>query len=149
MFKKGNRLFSAATLTLLLVAGLHTLGIFRQPAAGEEAHLIESMKNYGFQGLGMTWSIHDVLISVLLTMTVLMVFMATVNFYFLYALPSLTVRRHVCLIDAIFMWILAVLYAIFQIPPPFVSFALLGILFTACYLVSTKSEEPPSIRNAK
>jgi len=149
MFKKGNRLFSAATFTLLLVAGLHTLGIFRQPAPGEEAHLIESMKNYGFKAMGMNWSIHDVLISVLLTMTVLMVFVATVNFYLLYAVPSLVVRRHFCLIDAIFMWMLAVLYAIFQVPPPFVSFVLLGILFTACYLVSTKSEEPPSIRNEK
>ena len=149
MFKKGNRLFSAATLTLLLVAGLHTLGIFRQPAAGEEAHLIESMKNYGFQGMGMNWNIHDVLISVLLTMTVLMVFMATVNFYILYVIPSSVVRRHVCLIEAIFMWILAVLYAIFQVPPPFVSFVLLGILFTASYAVSKKSGETPSIRNEK
>jgi hypothetical protein len=140
VFKKGNRLFSIATLTLLLVAGLHTMGIFRQPSAPEEIQLVENMKHYRFEGMGMSWSIHDVFISIALTMTIFLVFISLVNFYIIYAVPSRVVRRHITLLDAVFMWILVVLYAAFRIPPPLVSFVLLGILFTASFLLTTKRD---------
>lgn len=137
MFKKGNRLFSAATLTVFLVAGLHTLGIFRQPSAPDEVNVIQEMKNCRFEGMGMNWSIHDVLISLALTMTVFLIFIGLVNLYIMYAVPSPVVRRHITLIDAAFMWIVAILYGAFRIPPPFVSFVLLGILFTVSFFLPT------------
>ena len=136
MFKKGNRLYSLSTLTLFLVATLHTLGIFRQSADVEEKAVIENMQHFTFQGMGMVWSIYDVLISVLLTMTALLLYMVVVSFFVLYSIPSIHIRRRLSLINALFMWLLVILYSIFQVPPPLVSFIVVGVLFTFSFILS-------------
>ena len=142
MFKKGNRLFSASNLTLLLVSVLHTMGAFRKPVGTERTQLIEGMKSCRFNAMGMNWSIHDVLISVMLAMTVFMIFVAVFNFFIMYSVPSPVICRRVILINALFMWFLAILFGVFQIPPPFVSFVLVAILFTITFLRSpTKAKE--------
>jgi hypothetical protein len=144
MFKKGNWLFSASNLTLLLVAVLHTMGAFRKPVGTEQTQLIESMKSYRFNAMGMNWSIHDTLISVMLAMTVFMIFIAVFNFFIMYSVPSPVIRRRIILINALFMWLLALLFGVFQIPPPFVSFVLVAILFTVTFFrSSTKTERTP------
>ncbi len=130
MFRKGNRLFLAANIVLLLVASLHTTGLFRTPSEDAEVQVIEKMKQLQFEALGMSWTLHDVLMSLGFTMTVFMVFAAVINLFILASNPPKTLVRTVSFITAAFMWVLALLYGLFQIPPPFFSFILLGILFT-------------------
>ena len=142
MFKKGNRLFSVSNLTLLLVAALHTYGSFREPMGDEEIRVLETMKGYSFEAMGMNWSIHDVLVCLALTMTIFLVFVAVMNFFLLYWISSRGLLRKLILANSLLMWTLALLYFVFQIPPPFLCFVLLGILFTLSYIrFSSNAEE--------
>lgn len=134
MFKKGNRLYSISTWMILVIAGLHTVGVLRKPMAPEEMKVIATMKSQQFQAIGLEWSIHDVLISIALTMSVLMIFMVVANFFVLYSIPNSVARRRWSLVNASFMWALAALYGVFQVPPPFLSFMILGIMFTVVFV---------------
>ena len=124
----------------LLIAGLHTMGVLRKPETPEEISITDAMKAFTFRATGMEWSIQDVMMSIALTMSVLMVFIVAANFLILYAVSSPVLRRRWILLDAIVMWVLAGLYGLYQIPPPFFSFVLLGVFFTITYVQQSGSE---------
>jgi hypothetical protein len=140
MFKKGNRMFSISTWMILVIAGLHTMGVFRKPSSPEEVRVVDAMKGQHFHAMGMNWTIHDVLIGIALTMSIQLAFMVAANFFVLYACPSPIIRRRWIIVNAVFMWTLAALFGFYQIPPPFVSFVFLGILFTISFALCNRRQ---------
>lgn len=140
MFKKGNRMYSVSTWMTLVIAIMHTMGVFQKPSAAEGLSVFDAMKGQRFQAMGMDWSMYDVSVSIALTMTVQLVFVVVANFVVLYSSPSAVFRRKWVLLNVVLMWCLAGLYTYFQIPPPFLSFVLLGILFTVTYFRSGLGE---------
>lgn len=143
MFKKRNRLFSISTIVLLLIAAAHTMGTLSKPPDDPAAHaLIETMKGYTFElGLGMQPSVFDIQMSLSLTMTILLLFMVVMNIMVvkLQNAPAVLLAR-TALLDAVFVWVLAILYGIFQVTPPFVSFIIAGVLFTLSYFKLRKTD---------
>jgi hypothetical protein len=51
----------------------------------------------------MNWSIHDVLISMMLAMTVFMVFVVVFNFFIMYSMPSPIIHRRLALNNALLL----------------------------------------------
>ena len=135
MFKRGTRLFSLATIMLLLIAVLHTFGLFSDPVDEEGIVLVQSMRGYKIDvGMGMHPSVYDVQMSLGLTMSIFMIFLAMLNFIVLYASPTAILFRRVTLLNAACMWSLAILYLTYQVFPPLMSFVVIGSLYTASLL---------------
>lgn len=144
MFETGKKFFTFSNLMLLVVAGMHTLGVFREPSGSDERQVMDSMNSYFFEAMGMKWSTHDVLLSLALTMSAFMVFLAALNASLLSMVSSQPVLKRVSLLNAALMWVLALLYLAYQIPPPFLSFVLLGIMFTITYVRIARREDSSS-----
>jgi len=133
MFKKGRRLFTMTTFLLFLVALAHTAGTFSRPRDARATELLESMKAYRFElGLGMNPSIFDVQISLALTMTIFLVFLGILNLVLAGREDWIDagILRFFAAANALCMWVLALLYLVYRIPPPLISFAVLGVLYT-------------------
>lgn len=133
MFKRGRRLFTVATMVLFLVAAAHTSSLGTGPPDASGAELIESMRAYRVDlGLGMSPSVYDVQVSLALTMTVFLVGLGILNLVVASrdAWIAAGVLRFMAQANAACMWALAALYLIYRIPPPLISFAVLGVLFT-------------------
>ena len=134
MFETGKKFFTFSNLMLLVVAGMHTLGVFREPTGTDEIRVMDIMNSYFFEAMGMKWSTHDVLVSLAFTMAIFLVFLAVLNGSLLSMISTRRVLERLGLLNAVLMWILSLLYLSYQIPPPFLSFVLLAILFTITYV---------------
>ena len=137
LFKKGTRLYSTATILLVLVAALHTLGLFNEPVDEDGVALVEAMRAYTVDvGMGMHPSVYDVQMSLGLTMPIFMVFLTLLSIVVLYGSPTAALLRRVTLVNAVCMWSLAVLYWVYQVFPPLISFVLVGVLYNASFVRS-------------
>lgn len=133
MFARGRRLFTVASLLMFLVALAHTMGTFSEPADPGAAAVVDAMKAYRFEiGPGWAPSVFDVQRSLSLTMTVFLVFLGTLNLAV--AARKTWVEagllRPLAVANAACMWVLGLLYWIYRIPPPLISFVVLAVLFT-------------------
>ena len=135
MFKKGARLFSTAIVLLFVVAVLHTMGVFNEPADEGGLQLVAAMQADAVDvGAGMRPSVYDIQMGLALTMTVFLVFLGILDAVILYSSPTALLLRRAALVNAGCMWALVILYWVFQIFPPFISFVVVGLLFTIAYL---------------
>jgi len=95
--------------------------------------LVESMKAYRFElGFGMNPSLFDVQISLALTMTIFLVFLGVLNLVVAGREDWIDagMLRFFAAANAVCMWVLALLYLVYRIPPPLISFVVLGVLYT-------------------
>ena len=144
MFKRGNRLFTAGSIALLLVAALHTLGHF---AGGPEdpafTSVVNAMRGYSVDlGLGMRPSMRDIHVSLVLTMTIFLVFLGIQNLVTLTLAPEAKqLLRALALINFLCAGALAILYAAYSVPPPLISFAVVGLLFLLAWLSSNRNKK--------
>jgi hypothetical protein len=130
-------------LLLLGVAALHTLGMFGEPSMDPgDARLEEVMKEHTLDvGLGMTSSVHDIYMSLGLTMTGLMVFMGIHNIVIVMdAGLSAPVLRKSASVNALAMGALATLYYVYRVAPPLLSFIVLALMFAASYRTASALE---------
>lgn len=142
MFKKGNRIFSIAIVLLLVVAVMHTMGAFNEPVNEAGVELVTAMKTYTVTIGAMTTNVRDIQMSLALTMTVFMVFLGLLDITIVSSAPPRDLLRRVILLNALCMWALVILYWEYQVFPPFISFVVVGLVFTAAYVLERGADGP-------
>jgi hypothetical protein len=131
MFRAGRRFFSAASLLLIVVAGLHTLGHFAPQTDPALERLMAEMDAFRLPlGMGMTPSIRDIFRSLSLTMSVTLVALGLQNLV-VAASRDATARliRGLTVVDLVAVGALVALYAFYRVPPPLVTLAVVEALF--------------------
>lgn len=133
MFRSGRRLFSIASLFVLLVAAAHTSGVFAEPTDARGMDLVASMKDYRLELGLMRPSVLDVQRSLALTMSVFLFGLGVLNLAIAHrdAWVRAGVLPFLSAFNTAWMAALALLYLVYQVPPPLISFALLTLLFAA------------------
>jgi hypothetical protein len=139
MFKKGNRIFSTATLFLFIIAFLHTLDLSNLPVDPEGKALTEQMKNYTMDMGIMETNAFNIQMSLGLTMTLFLIMLGVINV--IVAGSGAYLIRKISGVNALFMWGLAALYYYFDIPPPLVGFAFAAFLFTIAFFATRRQSE--------
>src|SRR5262245_19642734 len=144
MFRRGRRLFSSASLVLLLTAAVHTLGHFAPRELSPEEKVVEAaMAGYRVDmGLGMSPSVQDMVQALSLTMPIGLSVWAIANL--LIAATDATGRgvKLLAWLSVAGSALLIALYAYYQIPPPLMFMVVTGILFLAAAATSAGVEEP-------
>ncbi|HEX8999277.1 MAG TPA: hypothetical protein VGB07_05225 [Blastocatellia bacterium] len=143
IFRRGNRLFAASSILILLTAAAHTAGHFSPlPADAKLMAVIEAMTGYQLDlGLGMRPSILSVQESLSLTMSLLLLFLGVQNLATLYwAGDSPRLVRGLAVINLLCMASLSALYLFYQIPPPLICFSLIAVLLLLALILTDKRE---------
>lgn len=137
MFRPGRRLFSTASILLILTAVAHTIGNFQPPPQTPEyANLESTMRAYQIDlGLGMKPSILSIFESLSLTMSVTLILLGAQNLLVARADESGKMIRRFAWVNIIGIGILIALYWHYRIPPPLISFILVEIVFLLAVLI--------------
>lgn len=131
MFRAGRRFFSAASLALIVVAGLHTLGHFSPQKDPALQRLMAEMDAFRLPlGMGMTPSVRDIFRSLSLTMTVTFVALGLQNLVVASSREATSrLIRSLTVINLLALGALTALFAFYRIPPPLVTVAMVEALF--------------------
>jgi hypothetical protein len=143
MFRAGRRFFSAASLALIVVAGLHTLGHFAPNADPALQRVEAEMDSFRLPlGMGMNPSLLDIFSSLSLTMTVTLVALGLQNLV-VAASRDATARliRGLTLVDLVAVGALVALYAFYRVPPPLVTLAVIEALFVLSLMLPPHASE--------
>ncbi len=142
MFRHGRRLFSIASMLLILTAAAHTLGHFQpQPQTPEYINLKSTMEAYQFDlGMGMKPSVRDVLESLSLTMSVTLLLLGLQNLLIAMADESGKMVRRFAFVNIIGVGALATLYWVYRLPPPLISFVIVEVVFLLAVLVPDRKQ---------
>jgi hypothetical protein len=80
MFRRGRRLFSIASILMILTSIAHTLGHFQpDPQTAEFANLKSTMQAYQIDMMGMKPSAYGILESLSLTLTIMLLMLGLQN----------------------------------------------------------------------
>ena len=141
MFRRGRRLFTVASLLLILVALAHGLGGFAPPQDPEESRLFGAMAGHSIPiGLGMEPSLLDVFKSVWFALSLLLIVWAAQNLC-LAQLAAGRVLRAFAVLNVLAQLPFLALYAYYRIPPPLVSHGLIAPLFLASVFTIPRDSE--------
>jgi hypothetical protein len=128
----GRRLYLAGSIALILVAGLHTWGQLAPPPADQALATVTGMMR-GVRldmGLGMHPSVYEIFRSLAFTMSVTLVVMGVFGVIIARAEDSSgRLLRRAILTSTIAVGVLVVLYAVYRIPPPLITLAVVELLF--------------------
>lgn len=141
VFRRGNRLFASGSIGLIIVALLHGIGTFGGPPEDTSLSTVaEAMRGYHFDlGLGMRPSLMDIHMSLSLTMSIFLLGLGVQNLMTLsVAGDSAKLVRCLCVVNAIFVGALVVLYAVYRIPPPLLTLGVVEVLFLLALIVPRK-----------
>jgi hypothetical protein len=149
--RRGQRLFVAGSVALLVVAGLHTAGHFSAAPldpAGES--VLDAMRDYQIDvGLGQQPSLLAVQESLSLTMTILLIGIGLINLSIIAIAGEVPgVLRRLTLLGLIIVGGLVVLYGWYRITPPFVTLFAVELLFVASLIVQ-RSADNATIRTTE
>ncbi len=142
MFKRGNRLFAAGAIAILLTAILHTLGHFSDPPADPALiAVLHAMNGYRLE-MGMArptiMEIHD---SLSLTMTILLLVLGSLDLVVLGLAPDATrLLRALKVVNLLGAAGLAVLFMVYPIPPPMFCFATVSLLFLLSLILQKRPD---------
>ena len=131
MFRKGHRLFSAASIGVILVALLHAITHFTGPSEDlVMSALLTAMQAYRFDlGLGnpSMMDIHD---SLSLTMAISLLWIGLSNLLIArYTGLRDKLMRRVCTLNVFGVGALVVLFSVYQLPAPAIGLGIVEILF--------------------
>jgi hypothetical protein len=131
MFKPGRRLFSAGSIALIVVAGLHTLGQFAPPPADPAGvALLAAMGAHRLPlGLGMAPSMADIVQSLNLTMSITLLAIAVQNLVVARSDASDRLIWRLSVVSALSIGTLVLVYGAYRIPPPLVTLAVVEAIF--------------------
>ena len=143
VFRSGRRLFSAGSIGLVVVAGLHTMGHFSSPQRDPVLDALElGMRSYSIDmGMGMRPTLYGVVQSLSLTMSVVLLGLGAQNLLVASssgATRSLILRLSIA--SAIVTSGLTALYAYYQIPPPFITLGIVALLFIGSIVTAGRAE---------
>jgi hypothetical protein len=133
MFARGRRLFSSASLAMIAVAGLHTLGSSNTtPGSPAEAAVQQSMRGYQLplSMMGLTPSLWDLFRDLAFTMSVTVTVLGLLGLAAHADVPTRVIRRVAWLMTATSA-ALAGLSGSYHVAPPFISFVVVTILYLA------------------
>lgn len=154
MFRKGHRLFSAASIGVILVALFHAITHFSAPSEDlVMSALLTAMQGYRFDlGLGnpSMMDIHD---SLSLTMAILLLWIGIVNLLIArYTGLRDKLMRRVCTLNVFGVGALVTLFSIYQLPAPAIGLGIVEILFIIARIRLRRSriiraaDRPPATR---
>ncbi len=137
MFRRGRRLFSVASICLILVAIAHTLGHFQpQPQDAAAINLTATMQSYKLNlGLGMSPSMLDITRSLSLLMSVTLIFLGLQNLLVAKLDESGKLIRPLTILNIIEVGALVAIFWFYRIPPPLFTLAIVEILFILAILI--------------
>ena len=136
MFRSGRRLFSIASILLILTAVAHTLGHFSpEPTTPEFTNLKSTMQAYQIDMMGMKPSAHGILQSLSLTLTIMLLMLGLQNLLVAMVDESGKMIRRFALVNIIGVAALVAIYWYYRIPPPLVSFVIVEIVFLLAVLI--------------
>jgi hypothetical protein len=141
LFAPGRRLFSIASLAVIVVAILHTLGTLAPPPPDDAdyAAVERAMRGYRIPlGLGMTPSIWDIQRDLAFTMTVCLLGIGALGITLAadrQAPPRLLSRA--AAIFASLSGVLTALSFVYRVPPPLISFAVVTVLYAVAIKTTT------------
>jgi hypothetical protein len=141
MFRSGRRLFSTASIALIVVAILHSIGSFAPgPVDPALESLVSEMKAFRLPlGLGMRPSMFDIHQSLALTMSVMLLWLGLQNLTAARSDPTGSFVRLLNVFSVLGVGALVALYAFYRIPPPFISLAVVELLFVLALATSSRS----------
>jgi hypothetical protein len=142
MFRRGRRLFSVASILLILTAVAHTLGQFQPgPQTPEFANLKSTMEAYTFDlGMGMKPSVNAILDSLSFTMSITLFLLGWQNLLVAMVDESGKMIRRFALVNIIGVGALIALYWYYRIPPPLISFVIVEIVFLLAVLTPNRKQ---------
>ncbi len=131
MFRKGQRLFTSATIGLLLVMVVHTIGHFAPPPADMvTSGVLKAMEAYRIDMGIAKPSMFDALEALSLTMSFMLAWLVAVNLVLAKHLePGSPVLRAACTVNMVAIAALLAMYIAYRIPPPAISFAIVGAMY--------------------
>ena len=131
MFRKGHRLFSVASIGLILVAVLHAIGHFSSPPEDlVMSALLTAMQGYRFDmGLGNP-SMLEIFESLSLTMAIMLLWAGLTNLLIArYSGLRDKLMRRVCTLNVFGVGTLVVLFSVYQLPSPAIGLGIVELLF--------------------
>lgn len=132
LLRRGNRAFTVASLLMILVAVGHTMGIANDPPDENWATAQDAMKAATVEAGPVEFTLYGVFVSVWIQVGALLAMIAMMNLIVMItapddALPELI--RALSIFQAVAFGLLTVLFAVYQILPPLIAFALLTVAF--------------------
>ena len=141
MFRRGRRLFSIASILLILTAVAHTLGHFQpEPRTPEFANLKSAMQAYQIDMMGMKPSAYGVLESLSLTMTIMLLMLGLQNLLVAMVDESGKMIRRFTIVNIIGVGALVALSWFYRIPPALISFVIVEIMFLLAILIPDRKQ---------
>lgn len=131
LFTKGRRLFTAASIMTIVVAGLHTIGNL-QPDPPEYEGVLTAMRGALVpMGMGMNPSIYDLYWSFIFAISVLVAGLGVLGLVLVSSTDASmkVLSRSAAMFAVIFAGLTAIVW-IARVPPPLISFAVLTVLWT-------------------
>jgi hypothetical protein len=131
MFTKGRRLYSAASILTIVVAGLHTFGNLRPDPPEYEGVLTAMRGALVPMGMGMNPSIYDIYWSLVFGMSVLVAGLGVLGLVVVSTTDvTMKVLSRSAAVIAVICAGLTALCWIAKVPPPLISFAVLTVLWS-------------------
>jgi hypothetical protein len=141
MFRPGRRLFSIASICLILTAVAHTLGHFQPlPQDAATTNLVTTMQSYKIDlGIGMQPSALDIQNSLSLLMSVALVLLGLQNL----AVARLDgkegrIVRVFTFLNLAGIGVLVAVFWFYRIPPPLLTLAVVELLFLLAVLMPAR-----------
>ena len=142
MFRKGRRLFSGASIGVAIIGLLHSIGHFAGPKESALQAVEAAMASYHMDmGLGFLPSLYEIFVSLSLTFSILFWGIAAFNLVVASSddvTPALL--RKIAIVNAVVMGMLTGLYFYHRILPPFVTIAVVFVLFAIVAMRTPRSE---------
>lgn len=144
MFQSGRRLFSAASIGLLVVAAMHSLSHFAPPPADPGFVSVQSaMKSYTIPlGFGMQPSLHDIHLSLSVFMSVILAGLGLQNLVAAASDTTARFLRRMTWLNVFIVGSLLVIFGYFRIPPPLITLAVVELLFVTAAVFPDRQPAP-------
>jgi hypothetical protein len=140
MFTRGRRLFATACIATIVVAILHTIGNTLGDAPPDPTYtaLDAAMRGYRLPlGMGMSPSVYDIYRTLVFTMSICVAAMGALGLVVAASRDATTTLiAQVATVEALACGALTILCAIYQVPPPLISFTVVTLLFAGALIVA-------------
>lgn len=142
MFRRGFRLFSSASILLIIIALMHQFGHVNPPPGDPSRdRALEAMEAYRLpMPLGMRPSLRDVLGALSLTMTITFIALGIQNLTVAAAdTPERRMVRRLALMSTVTVAALVATYGHYRISPPLVLLSIVCVMFLVAYFRSARA----------
>ncbi len=136
LWRRGRRLFSAASILIIVTATAHTFGFFSRPGNDEERRLLAGLQGYALPpGLGMNPTLLSIFRNLGVTMSITFVAIATLNLVLANSddFPDSLMHR-LKWVNAAWVGAFLVASAIWPFQPPFICATVIELLLMASLL---------------